>query len=188
MTYESNEQILIALGGNLISPIGLPQLTIPHAVDMLNNSGVQVTHLSSMYETCPVPASGQPDFVNMVVKAETNLSATKLLVLFKELERECGRKKGERWSARTLDIDLIAYGKSVLPNLESWHSVVNDSDPAAYLEEPVVPHPRMHKRGFVLIPLREIGPNWLHPVLNLTVEQMCESKEINEEERNIKRL
>jgi len=172
------QSILVGLGGNLPSPVGAPETTLRAAIDMLDREKISILKTSRYYKTAPVPASEQPDFVNIALLAETSRSAKKLLSIFQGIEKRLGRKEGERWSARTLDIDLLAYGAQVLPSISAWHTVVNSPDFAAILPEPVVPHPRLHKRAFVLLPLLDVVPEWCHPIYNKTVYEMAHSDEI----------
>lgn len=176
MTQERD--ILLAFGGNLSSPLGGPHETIAAAAKHLASEGLSDLVLSAFYETTPVPDTGQPNFVNVAAKAKSALSAGELLQLFQNTEKRFGRQPAERWSARTLDIDLLAYGHAVLPDVKGWEAVVGSADPAAILQEPVVPHPRLHRRAFVLRPLMDIAPGWQHPVLEKTVKDLCRSKEV----------
>ncbi len=170
--------ILVGLGGNLSSSVGSPATTLQAACDILGDSGLTNIEISSLYQSTPIPASDQPDFINCALKAETRLSPDALLHLFQATEKKLGRHAGDRWSARTCDIDLLAYGDSLLPNRESWCDVAYNKDPAAYLNEPVVPHPRLHRRAFVLVPLCEIAPEWKHPYLGKTISDIAEAPDI----------
>ncbi len=185
---DEKSQLLIGLGGNLPSKFGKPDVTIAKGIERLKQCGLEDLVQSHVYETWAMPISEQPNFINVTISATTHLSAVEVLNKFQQIETELGREVGERWSARTLDIDLIAYGNSILPNKEIWRGVVNDPDPAAYLEEPVVPHPRMHKRAFVLAPLMDIAPNWLHPVLGKTVAELIQMPEIQKEMQTVKKI
>ncbi|MBV1901321.1 MAG: 2-amino-4-hydroxy-6-hydroxymethyldihydropteridine diphosphokinase [Kordiimonadaceae bacterium] len=172
------ENILVGLGGNLPSDRGGPQVTIQAAVQLLAQNTLEIQAVSAVYRTAPVPASDQPDFINIALAARTALPAQKLLHLFQNIERDLGRQPAERWSARTLDIDLLAYGSHILPSANAWHDVAYSDDPAAILTEPVVPHPRLHKRAFVLKPLMDIAPDWDHPVLHKTVSQLILDEDV----------
>lgn len=99
-----------------------------------------------------------PEFYNVVIMTRTNHSIGGLLRLFKIIERMAGRRVRSRWSARPLDLDLIDYGGRML----NWPTLNLPGGPL------VLPHPLMHQRGFVLVPLAEIAPHWRHPVLGLT--------------------
>jgi len=183
-----SHQILVGFGGNLVSPVGKPIETIRTAIKMLEFKGLKTIDISSFFETKPVPVSDQPDFINCALKAETLLSATALLALFQETEKALGRKAGERWCARTLDIDLLGYGESIFPDQKKWQAVVGDANPAATLEEPVVPHPRLHKRAFVLLPLLDIAPDWVHPVEQKSIVELMHEPIILQQRGSVRKI
>ncbi len=108
---------------------------------------ISVLSVSSIYETAPVGYTDQADFLNLTTGIETDLSAHELLAVCQEIEQELGRVRDIRWGPRTVDLDILLY------NNESIET-----------EDLVVPHPRMHLRAFVLIPLLEIAPSIAHPV------------------------
>jgi 2-amino-4-hydroxy-6-hydroxymethyldihydropteridine diphosphokinase len=140
--------ILIALGSNLASETyGNPQNICEAALDALRTRGISVVARSRWFRTAPVPVSDQPWFVNGVASVATTLDPVGLLVLLHDVEDEFGRTRGVRNEARVLDLDLIAYGDRVLDGPEP----------------PLLPHPRMHERAFVLLPLADIAPGWRHP-------------------------
>ncbi len=147
--------ILIALGANLPSRFGTPEDTLEAAKAELSRRDVSVIQSSNIWVTAPVPASDQPFYRNAVISVSTSLPPKPLLHLLKSLEAEFGRAAAERNAPRVLDLDLLAYGDQV----------IREGD----LE---IPHPRMHLRGFVLGPLREIAPDWSHPVLQKTAEKL----------------
>jgi 2-amino-4-hydroxy-6-hydroxymethyldihydropteridine diphosphokinase len=142
--------IAIGLGGNLPSAAyGPPRETLEAALAALTRQGVAVTRRSGWYATEPVPPSGQPWFVNAVALLDAPLSSAALLALLQRLERQFGReRRAERNAARTIDLDLLDHDGSILDT--------------AYL---TLPHPRLHLRRFVLLPLAEIAPEWRHPIL-----------------------
>jgi 2-amino-4-hydroxy-6-hydroxymethyldihydropteridine diphosphokinase len=149
--------ILVALGGNLPHPVyGEPRATLEAALRAIAEGPASVRRRSRFYRTAPVPASDQPDFVNAVALLETGLSPRALLAALHAIEREFGRQRGVRHAARTLDLDLLAFDERV----------------SAPGEEPVLPHPRLHERGFVLYPLRDVAPGWRHPRLGADVETL----------------
>jgi 2-amino-4-hydroxy-6-hydroxymethyldihydropteridine diphosphokinase len=149
-------QIFIGLGANLPSPRhGSPKATLTAALDRLAGAGVRVTARSRWYESEPVPVSDQPWFVNAVVRVETNLEPAPLLALLHRIEDEFGRVRAARNGPRVIDLDLIAYGDLVIRG-----------------GSPLLPHPRMQARAFVLLPLREIAPRWQHPLLRQTLDQL----------------
>lgn len=109
------------------------------AVGLLDRRGVRVVRSSRVYETEPVGGPPQPDFLNAVLEVEEEGSARDLLAACLAVEEEMGRVRGERWGPRLIDLDVLTYGREEIdePDLQ-------------------VPHPRMHERGFVLIPLLEL--------------------------------
>jgi 2-amino-4-hydroxy-6-hydroxymethyldihydropteridine diphosphokinase len=149
--------ILVALGANLPSPEhGSPRQTLSAALDALAAKGVMVVQRSRWYETAPVPVSDQPWYVNAVAAVETGIGPVELLTLLHRVEEGFGRVRGERNAPRIVDLDLLAYGEDVRDGPDGL----------------VLPHPRLHERAFVLLPLRDVAPGWRHPRLGLTVDEM----------------
>jgi 2-amino-4-hydroxy-6-hydroxymethyldihydropteridine diphosphokinase len=181
-------QILLSLGGNLPSPAGEPVDTLRAAVQSLRGRGLKVDSVSAMYQTAPVPASKQPDFINCALAAKTDLSAAVLLNLFQQTEKAFGRKPADRWSARSLDIDLLAYGDKILPSNSAWEAVVSSPDPSVSLTQPTVPHPRLHLRAFVLVPLMNIAPDWLHPFYQKTIRELRADPDICGQARQVSEI
>jgi 2-amino-4-hydroxy-6-hydroxymethyldihydropteridine diphosphokinase len=148
--------ILIAIGSNLAAPgFASPRDTAESAVAELPTIGVDVVARSPWYLSEPVPASDQPWFVNGVVAVATDLPPEALLGRLLALETRFGRARGARNAARSLDLDLLDY---------DGHQCAT-----ATL---VLPHPRLHQRRFVLVPLRDIAPEWRHPALGMTVAEL----------------
>ncbi len=154
----------LGLGGNL----GDVESRFARAVEELSHHGVQVSARSSIYRTEPWGYDDQAWFLNQVVRAETSLDAVEVLETCLQVERSLGRVRGERWGPRTIDIDLLLYSDHVIRE--------------AALQ---VPHPRMEKRGFVLVPLVELAPDLRHPVLERT---MAELLELLTDERRVERV
>jgi 2-amino-4-hydroxy-6-hydroxymethyldihydropteridine diphosphokinase len=148
-------RVLIALGGNLPSRLGGPRATLEAALAALEEAGVRILKRSSWYTSAPVPASGQPWFVNGVVMAETALDPARLLEVLHGIEAAFGRVREEKNAARTLDLDLLAHGNTVQA-----------------AQDPILPHPRLQERAFVMVPLAEIAPEWRHPVLGRSAAEI----------------
>jgi 2-amino-4-hydroxy-6-hydroxymethyldihydropteridine diphosphokinase len=157
--------LYIGIGSNLGNRIN----NIEKAKFFLILSGINITKSSSYYETLSWPDVSMPKFINIVVQADTKLSPKKLLDNFKYIEKELGRKKDLKNSPRTCDIDIISYDKKILTGDIS------------------IPHTRMHKRNFVLVPLYELDKNWFHPKLKSNIKKLIFSLPIKDI-RSIKRI
>ena len=163
---------LIAFGANLPSKVGEPIKTIRSAALLLAEGCSGELIWGKLYQSSAVPASDQPDFVNTVVGMMCAMEPADLLQRVLEIEKAFGRERRDRWSARTLDIDILAMSDCVLPNRDTWHAIAEHDDPAAISEVLMLPHPRLHKRQFVLRPLCDVDPAWRHPVLGQTAQQL----------------
>jgi len=143
--------VYIALGSNL----GDRSATLARAVEAMNSAGIRVTRQSSLYLTEPVDAPGQASFLNAVAEAETSLLPLQLLHALMKIEWELGRRRIAPNGPRTIDLDILFYGSSVIrgPGLQ-------------------VPHPRLAERRFVLVPLAEIAPGFRHPVLRKSIAEL----------------
>jgi 2-amino-4-hydroxy-6-hydroxymethyldihydropteridine diphosphokinase len=142
--------IYIALGTNL----GDRLANLRAAVESLPPE-VIVKEKSHIYETPPWGYEEQPAFLNMVVKAETGLEPEPLLEYLKQLEVELGREQNFRWGPRLIDLDILFYDDLVL-----------DSPPL------VIPHPRLHERVFVLVPLMDVAPDFVHPLIGRKIRNI----------------
>jgi 2-amino-4-hydroxy-6-hydroxymethyldihydropteridine diphosphokinase len=149
--------ILISLGSNVTGPWGPPRSTIEKALRYLNSHGCRLIKASSLFETTPFGKTDQRDFINAVARVETELTPEALLERLHHLETLAGRIRGERWGPRQLDLDIIDY-----------HGTVRERPP------PVLPHPGVPLRPFVLAPIAEIAPRWRHPILRKTAGQLLE--------------
>lgn len=148
--------ILLGLGANLPSRFGAPPATLEAALAALGEAGVGIAARSRWYRSAPVPASDQPWFVNGVARVATSLDPEPLLLLLHQIEARFGRRRRHANEARPLDLDLLAY-----------HDLTRDGP-----TPPLLPHPRLHQRAFVLRPLAEVAPGWRHPRLGVAVEAL----------------
>ncbi|MEJ7900254.1 MAG: 2-amino-4-hydroxy-6-hydroxymethyldihydropteridine diphosphokinase [Thermomicrobiales bacterium] len=144
---EGGVAAYIGLGSNLHDRFAI----LNHAVEHLNTLG-SVTANSSIYETDPVGFVDQPQFLNAVVRLHTNLQPAYLLANLIRIEVELGRVRTFPNAPRTIDLDLLLVGDMVINTAEL-----------------TVPHPKLHERSFVLLPLAEIAPEVLHPVLDVSI-------------------
>ena len=138
--------IYVALGANLPSEAGPPARTLVAAMEALDAAGLRVAARSHIYESPPWPPSDQPWYANAVVRLETRLDPEALLARLHAVERAFGRVRSVPNAPRALDLDLIDHDGTVRGE-----------------GAPLLPHPRMTTRAFVLLPLAELAPDWRHP-------------------------
>lgn len=172
---ESRSKSLIALGGNLPSAAGEPKCTLVSAIAELSRRGLYVQLLSRFFHTPCFPAGAGPDYVNAVVAVETAISPDEVLAILHEVEAQFARVREQRWGMRTLDLDLIAYGKLVAPDSDTyreWEGLTLEEQLHRAPGQLILPHPRLQDRGFVLVPLCDIAPDWVHPVLGKSAIEM----------------
>lgn len=155
-------RILIAVGANIAGAWGPPEDAVRRLRGELRRGGVHVLRTASWYRTEPFASARQPPFLNTVLAARTALSPVALLGLCKRLERRAGRVRGPRNGPRPLDLDILAYERRVV----GWPP---SARPRGRL---IVPHPELHRRPFVLVPLAELAPRWRHPVLRASARQL----------------
>jgi 2-amino-4-hydroxy-6-hydroxymethyldihydropteridine diphosphokinase len=147
----SEKTVYLSLGSN----VGDRAKNLRAAIAALHDVGVRVTKISSLYETEPVDLREQPWFLNCVVEGQTEIPPQTLLKKLREIETRMGSKKLVAKGPRLMDMDILLYGDETIDTPELQ-----------------VPHPRMHLRRFVLVPLAEIAPDVKHPSWNGTATEM----------------
>ena len=140
--------IYIGIGSNLNGKNNeTPLQNCKKALNELKK-GVNICKASSWYKSEPIPISNQPWFINAVVEISTSMSSLELLEFILNIEKVFGRIRKKKNEARIIDLDIIDYKKKILYKKNKL----------------IIPHPRMHERSFVLLPLKELNPKWIHPI------------------------
>jgi len=147
------EHVYFLLGGNL----GNRLETIKKALCLLSNAVGEVIQYSSVYETEPWGKYDQPVFLNQTACLLTNRRPQEIMAGIREIEQKLKRQRFEKWGSRTIDIDILFYGKQIIED-----------------DELTIPHPALHERNFTLVPLKEMIPHFVHPVLGKTITQLAE--------------
>ncbi len=148
--------IFIGIGSNLTSDNYNSKLDACRgSIELLRRNNIEISSQSSWYETLPIPASSQSNFINGVISVKTHLDSSHLLDLLLTIEAQMGRKRGVKNAARIIDLDLIAYNCEIVET-----------------ETLTLPHPRLSQRAFVVRPIAEIAPDWRHPVLGLKINEV----------------
>ena len=160
--------ILIALGSNLPSRAGDSSQTLRAALDELARNDIVPQKVSAFYATAAWPDRSDPTYVNAVARVETALAPDTLMARLHATERKFGRGRSVRNAPRTLDLDLLDYNGRI------------EGGP------PVLPHPRIESRAFVLVPLADVAPSWRHPVSGRDIRALIGA--LPDSERRIERV
>jgi 2-amino-4-hydroxy-6-hydroxymethyldihydropteridine diphosphokinase len=147
--------VYIGIGSNL----GNRRYNCLKAIELLRQRDIEVSKVSSLYETEPWGVKNQPRFINMAAEIQTDLSPEKLLALLKAIEGKMGRKKTKRWGPRRVDLDILLYDELCMHN-----------------DDLIIPHHHMHERTFVLEPLSEIAPEIVHPLIHKKINTLLREK------------
>ena len=145
--------IFLGIGSNLDSKFGDRYNNIRRTLKLIQEEKIVVKKISKFYETPSYPNKKNPKFINIVIEIEYNLDPEMLLKKIFLIEKKMERKRNTKNEPRTCDIDIIDF-KGFIKNQKNV----------------VLPHPKMHKRNFVLFPLKEINPQWIHPILNKKID------------------
>ncbi len=140
----------IGIGSNVADPVS----NCLESIERISLfSHIRITKKSSLYRTEPVGLKEQEWFVNGVIEIKTKYTATTLLKVLQQIEKDMGRIREERWGPRTIDLDILFYGQEVIKE-----------------KDLSVPHPELHKRRFVLIPMYEVAPYVIHPAFGISIK------------------
>ena len=145
--------IFLNIGSNLNSSNGNRFFNLKKTIDLIRLEKIKIIKISSIYETPSYPDKKNPKFLNICLEIECKHSPKNLIKKFSIIEKKLQRIRGKKNQPRTCDIDLIDYKKKILKS-----------------EKISLPHPKAHLRNFVLFPLKEISPLWIHPILNKKID------------------
>lgn len=169
---------IISLGSNVITPQYQPLERLQRALLDVNDAGLNLQKTSPFYHTPFFPANQGADFVNAVAVISGRFEAQEVLKRLHAIEANHDRQREKRWSDRTLDIDLIAWGDGVQPDIDTfktWRDLPLESQKTLTPEQLILPHPRLQDRAFVLVPLNDVFPTWRHPVTGESVTEMLDA-------------
>ena len=168
--------IIIGIGANLSQIVTeMPRATCGRALTELSNRSINVLRCSSWVKTAPVPVSDVPWYVNAVAELETSLKPNDLLAELLEVELMFGRQRSVPNAPRTIDLDLICYHDVMICETKSPSRKVDLN----------LPHPRMHERAFVLLPLQQLDANWVHPVTGTSIDELISRLPEDQEYENM---
>jgi 2-amino-4-hydroxy-6-hydroxymethyldihydropteridine diphosphokinase len=172
-----HQHALVALGANLPFAHSSPPETISAALGEIVANGLEIVAKSRLFATPCFPAGAGPDYVNAACVIDSAaLDPASILAVLHEVEDRFGRRRAQRWGMRTLDLDLLAFGDSILPDPQThaaWAGLAAEDQVRRTPDGLILPHPRLQDRAFVLVPLMDVAPDWRHPVTGRTVSQMC---------------
>ncbi|WP_118137425.1 2-amino-4-hydroxy-6-hydroxymethyldihydropteridine diphosphokinase [Oceanicella sp. SM1341] len=167
--------IYVAVGSNRRPDAAGAADPLSAALTAIIHESIRPRIVSPWYRSPAWPAGIGPDFVNGAFLAETQLGPEETLAALQRVENALGRVRETRWGPRVIDLDLLAWNDIVTPDRAEVERLMALGLEAGNLPAPehlVLPHPRMHERGFVLAPLLHVAPDWVHPLTGLSVREM----------------
>lgn len=176
--HKSETIALVAMGANDSDDPHQLVGRLEAALTECISPAVSVRGVSRYYKTPCFPVNIGPDYVNAVAVLSTTLDATSLLQHLHAIEQSFGRERKLRWGTRSLDLDLLAFGGAILPDLatyQHWNDLPIEAQMSEAPTELILPHPRISDRAFVLIPLADVAPDWCHPVTGDSVRRMLDA-------------
>lgn len=172
---NGRDRCFVALGSNIPAGGKSTREIVVSARSRLDDEGIEVIKSSRLYESPAFPPGTGDAYVNAVVEVAAESDATELLQRLHGIEKSFGRTRKSRWGARILDLDLLALGDAVLPDVDTyttWRTLSLKDQRSRVPDGVILPHPRLQDRAFVLVPLAEIAPDWVHPVLGQSAEAL----------------
>ena len=172
---QIRSNVFIALGSNVETAGTDVKATLLQAMKRLGQGGWMIRSSSRLYRSPAFPAGSGPDYVNAAVAIETADPPDAVLARLHAIEARMGRERTVRWGPRVIDLDLIAHGDLVLPDaaaLAAWVNLPLERQVREAPDRLILPHPRMQDRAFVLKPMADIAPDWVHPLTGLSVRRM----------------
>ena len=186
MSHYNTKKILLALGSNVSNDLLDSYDLVKKSISELCKKTIKKINISNFYQTPAFPIGAGPDFINCVISAYTELDSLALLEELHSIEAKFGRKRLKRWGQRTLDIDLLDYDFNIKPNItyvQEWLNMPLGQQLKQIPNQLILPHPRLQERAFVLIPMVDVAPDWMHPILGKTTLEMRDAlslKTLNE--------
>ena len=166
---------IVAIGSNQRLTNSSSSDVLSTALSRIAVSVGSITLLSRFFQTPAFPKGSGPDFVNAALVVRAHSSAHEILEKLHAIEHELGRVRETRWGQRTIDIDLIAVEQNIVPDSETfkkWQLLPFSQQTKIAPDQLILPHPRMQDRAFVLGPMMDLCPYWVHPVIQKSVSQM----------------